>query len=513
MRTSHLLLALAALALANARSLAADANGYTAQYECRAGNPNCNVDVAGLGNRACDQTITPSIPWSAIDWSNDTICIAAGDHTAKGTLTLGSSGTAPSPKVLRYYRPSDNNDEPWQQGSNQARIRKLEIGNAKYWVIQRLTFSDTTGDSNIKLFNASNSILNRIYIYGSGSPVLVDISRQDNNVSDSNTIQNSVMVDATPTPGTDIIGLSVCNATNTRIVNNEIRNTGSHNVQVAECALGVAGTIIENNDLYVSPTYYTDCSGSLTPSGNCAASEAILSFKDSGSQNNPVRVIHNRIWGTRHNDSAVGGDGASGSAISPVGGGTTDSRWYLFQNNIIADSQNAFEWTTWGGASAYNHSVVGNLIYGIQPFHASTTSAAFWWGGTGTMDKTEFYFNTIVDAAALFSLGNNSDLDFRGNVIVNTGSSGGAAGSGTTSANNAYYNAPRFGDSSELDIVRSTAAESHNVQYCYWRKLRTSPERVCVQYAMPTAASPHAHAADPSTGSRPGIGVNDVPPL
>ena len=39
-------------------SFAADRNGYTAQYECRAGGPNCNVDVATYVAHACDQTIT-----------------------------------------------------------------------------------------------------------------------------------------------------------------------------------------------------------------------------------------------------------------------------------------------------------------------------------------------------------------------------------------------------------------------------------------------------------------------
>ena len=33
-------------------SFAADPNGYTAQYECRAGGQYCNVDVTALGSRA-----------------------------------------------------------------------------------------------------------------------------------------------------------------------------------------------------------------------------------------------------------------------------------------------------------------------------------------------------------------------------------------------------------------------------------------------------------------------------
>lgn len=85
---------------------APDINGYEAQYECRARNPNCDVDVDTLAQQSCQQTITtatvPTTDWSAIDWDNDVICIAAGDHSDRGILSLGSSGTSDRRKVLRY---------------------------------------------------------------------------------------------------------------------------------------------------------------------------------------------------------------------------------------------------------------------------------------------------------------------------------------------------------------------------------------------------------------------------
>ena len=45
-------------------AFAADLNGYTARYECRAGGPYCDLDVVALGTRPCDQIIAVSTPWS-----------------------------------------------------------------------------------------------------------------------------------------------------------------------------------------------------------------------------------------------------------------------------------------------------------------------------------------------------------------------------------------------------------------------------------------------------------------
>ena len=501
-----------------ATAYAADPNGYSARFECRSGGPVCNPDIVSFTAKPCDQVITsstsPTNNWNAIDWSRSVICIVPGDHTARGTLTIGSSGSPGAFKVLRYYRDGDNDDEPWNQSSqDRVRLFALDTNAERNWIIHRVSFQDSPGSAQLNIRDSSNIIVSRTYFSNmDGSAIAIVRSGSS---ADSNVVQNSVIRDGQHKRNFDVIGIDICNATNSRIVNNEIRNSGSHHIQISECGLGAQGTVIENNDLYFSNAVYTNCGGSFTTSGACAAGEAILSFKDSGTSANPIRVIHNRIWGARVNDLNACCTGASGSAISPVGGGTTDSRWYLFQNNIVADSQNAFEWTTWSGGSVFNHSIVGNLIYDIRPFHGSTTSAAFWWGGSGTVNNTEFYFNTVVDAASLFSLSKVSNLDFRSNISINTPSSGNAStDSGTESINNAYFNAATFSASGASgDIVRNTAAESGNTQYCYWRKLRTSPEKVCAQNAKPTSASPYFRAADPTTGQRRGIGINDVPSL
>ncbi len=51
--------------------------------------------------------------------------------------------------------------------------------------------------------------------------------------------------------------------------------------------------------------------------------------------------------------------------------------------------------------------------------------------------------------------------------------------------------------------------------YCFWRKLRTAPEQVCIPYAVPDVSAPEDGFCNSENmggvplGSRPGIGIND----
>ena len=145
---------------------AADSNGYSAQYECRAGGPNCNVDVAALAALPCDQIIktgtSPTNSWSAINWANNVICIEVGDHAGRGELSLGSSGAAGARKVLRGVTASGGvPSDPWSD-SARAAIQRLTTNDHDYWVISRLS-SDHNG-----------SDVYRMKVTGGSSHVIVD---------------------------------------------------------------------------------------------------------------------------------------------------------------------------------------------------------------------------------------------------------------------------------------------------------------------------------------------------
>lgn len=551
---------------------AADLNGYTAQYECRAGGPHCNVDVAALGKRACDQIITPSMPWSSVDWSNNTICLEAGDHTAKGTLTIPATanGTASNYKVLRYYRASDNDDDPWRQSdANRTKVTQVWV-NGSYWLIHRLTLPGYRGTSKERLSSrnqADNHIFNRLLVEGTGDGSNYYGYSQDctagkgyNNL----VVQNSVFRNLGPyAQDWEAIAVDLQCGTNLRAVNNEIYDWVSHPIQTGKNhpSPTLGGLVIENNDLYVTPALYTN-------GGRSAKTESTLSLKHVGTPNSPARVIHNRIWGTRNTDRTYCCTGEDGMAVTFY---QTDA-WTLLQNNIIFDAQKGIN------NVAPNVSFIGNLFYKIRRYDPGRNSVVFNWfnDATGsTPSNYEIYFNTVI-GAELYTLGNLSHdyQDIRANVFIDGGSAypftiratshadyNGFYGSvpftynGTstninhtlnTRQNNAYYEkgtvmrrttdldqctsendadcflyiALNSGTTAPSSPTYATALgdtfqdggvtwQAIRGPYAFYRKLRTNPERYVIPYARVHSSAPEAYRAPSNYGSRPGIGTND----
>lgn len=493
---------------------AADRNGYTAQYECRAGNANCNVDVAALRTRACGQIITTSMPWSSIDWSSNTICLEAGDHSWKGTLTIPSSasGAGSNYKVLRYYRRDDSGDEAWNQtAANRAKVRRIAISGADYWSIHRLTLD---GDG-----NRFGGLLDFLNDTGSNFNIADGLLIEDGNSNgvhvgagnNGNTIQNSVIRNCRYNRGNDYSGVEHDGGpSNTRTVNNEIYGCNK-GVYISEHV--AAGTVIENNDIYVPTSMYTDCDGNYNGTGPCSATETQLGTKNGGTSSNPVKIIHNRIWGNRATDMTVCCNGGGQGSLVFIGGQgpNTDpnrvgAKYTLFQNNVLMDAQFGVG-GYWSGVR--NNSYIGNIIYKIRQFNSKYPSLGI---NSGSGHQSEWYLNTIIDAHVWDTpsgpYGGN-DNDVRCNVVVN---SGGASkpGSGTQIENNAFFGAPPITTaSSSNDVVSANGSNSNNEEFCFYTKLLTGPERVCIPHALPTAASPHRGTCDATAELRRGIGISD----
>jgi hypothetical protein len=505
--------------------MAADINGYTAQYECRAGNPNCDVDVVGLTNRNCDQTISPSTPWSSINWSNKTICIAAGDHRSKGTLTIpaSASGSSGNYRVLRYFRSGDNNDEPWNQSAaDRAVLHSINLTGTNYWIIHRLTIDRNetrpagSGALGIKLGDdavaSEYNIINRVLIQKLDATG-VAIDRQ----SRGDVVQNSVIRTLVPYPNDQWVEhmcIDINHSTNAYIVNNELY----------DCDKGVSagdgsfadGAIVENNDIYLSLAGRTDCNGNYTSIGECSGyMENGISLKSSGSRGNPTQIIHNRMWGCRWGDSTVSqsGDCALISISANAQGGS--STYTVVKNNVLFDSDLGiwnYHGTGTAPANPHHNSFIGNLIYDIRnhrPSHPQELAGALMYRD---IDNSEYYLNTVVDATYWFvSQGYGTNNDVRCNVAINSGGQSGGVGSGTQFDNNAFYATPLFTTNQQTsnNIARSSVSDSANTDYCFSRKLRTAPEQFCIPHARSTAASPHYQACDKALGSRQDIGIND----
>ena len=566
-------------------AIAADLNGYTAQYECRAGNSNCNVDVATLTAQACHQTIAVGDAWSTINWSNNVICLANGDHTAKGTLALGSSGTSGTRKVLRYYRASDNDDEPWNMSdANKAKIYRIDSDNKAYWIIHRLNMqggsvfgSPVLQQEQVYIHNGSNNIiLNRMYF----TKFTADGSLGMVFIKDTTTqyiwVQNSVFWDPPPNGvgvGTDNWGVYIEGGTFHRIVNNEMRNNTGAFLPNITAGYQTDGSVFENNDAYVTSAYYTDCTGTFNVVGKCSATRGGMDFKSCGTAANPVKVIHNRIWGQRVTDinvaatSTSSGSGGTWSTDLPETNRQCD--YHIYQNNIIMNTQYGFLTTR---TNPNNNSAVGNLIYDIQDFNQNTTpitagesaGLSIYYG-----NQTEYYLNTIIGAKGKWAIfGGVIDLDLRCNVIIDSGAKSGTPGTGSVVDYNTYYGTPDSGEANKLGnyvlntranstayslgaIIRTTATPPANGTagdflykvttagisagstptytttlggtttdgtmvvtairgpYSFYRKLRTSAELTYIPYARAHSSAPESLFCPSTYAGRTGIGIGD----
>jgi parallel beta helix pectate lyase-like protein len=483
-----------------AHANAADANGYTARYECRAGGPNCNVDVAALAAQACQQTITPSTPWSSINWNNNVICIQAGDHTSKGTLTLQSSGSASQRKVLRYYRAGDNDDSPWNQGANQAKIQDITIDSTSYWIVHRLATVGTGGYEHIKLRDgSSNNIINRVLSENSRVQGLL-ITNNSNN----NTFQNSVIRNSQKIYGVSVYGISIGESSDAHVVNSEVYDIAGHLLQFYQTSIPSPGAVLENNDFYTNSSMRTDCNGNYTTSGNCVVAEPSVSIKTDGTQAKPIQIIKNRFWGARRTDTTLccDGGGEDGGLVNVVAGAQS-ADWIAIKENVLLDAQSGISYYPSGSTRT---SVIGNVVSKIKRYHSSFGTGAI---AMGYADRAEMYLNTIVDSDIWTSL-SGSNGDIRCNVVINSGAASGSLGSGTQVDYNAFYQTPAsYSQSSSNTISMSTTADARSGDFCFQRKLQTGAETMCIANAKPTSVSPHYRACDATLGSRSSIGLND----
>ena len=553
-------------------SFAADLNGYTAQYECRAGGPNCNVDVATLTAAACAQTITTADSEATIESKLNTgsspICVTNGDYTAKGQIDITASGTSGAYRVMRYFRASDNDDEPWNQsGANQAIFKRIMISGS-FWIIHRITINRNDGAASESLSGSADNILSRVLMQNStGWHFAMKGARI--------TVQNSVIRKTGDNfnAGSDEHCLSYSVGTiDSHVVNNEIYDCTGDGMQ-AQNGAGAVGMVVENNDFYVSPDYYSDGNGNLTPSGTEACAENALDIKRPGAiATNPAKIIHNRFWGFKRTDSLCGGTGSAGEAIIVHGDLTGASDYVLVQNNIFMDSPRALGMDA---EDAANVSFIGNIGYNMRQTGSGT--GAFFSMSDAT--NSEFYLNSLVIAEDAWGYVNGSNNDIRCNVIIDSPPHGSGPRSGVQVDFNVYYGVSGTKiDTKKIDKTLNTRANStaytkgdiirtstnpttactatnnssacflylvttpgtsasSNPGYCntlgctqqdgmmqvrairgpytFFRKLRTSPESYTIPYVRvyasttnPLENSPDAFTCPSDYNTRPGIGIN-----
>ena len=341
---------------------------------------------------ACDEEaliIDDTSDLGQVDWqAYDVFCLLPGDYTTWGDLLIEDvNGTAVQPKVLRYYDPANANPPHpvvrADSSGQEAVLLQFELKRSNYWIIDGITIRNSPDDNRVS--DSSNNIFNRILVEG-GDGHLLRIERD----SDNNVVQNSVLRNQSAaalqndqvclilyTQDWDHIGLEI---ENTRIIHNEIY----------DCAAGIAllkapaerpayypGTIVANNDIYISNKLYTDCLGNPDPNGACACAEngidvkATIQDEDLMSSETWVRIINNNMWGFRHTDDTLDGQGNRMCATGEQGPAIRShdaSQSLVIQGNIIMNSAVGI-----GGSGAEtsdpplsSHFMVNNLIYNIH---------------------------------------------------------------------------------------------------------------------------------------------------
>ncbi|MBW2456616.1 MAG: hypothetical protein JRI68_19010, partial [Deltaproteobacteria bacterium] len=286
----------------------------------------------------------------------------------------------------------------------------------------------------------------------------------------------------------------------TRIVNNEIVDF-TDSIQLyrpnnATHAIDFGGTIIDENDLYLTDAIYSDCNGNLEPQGDCACAENAVDIKSAGTgSNNIVQVSNNRMWGFKDTDTACGGTGSWGPAAVIHQG----SEYSLFQANKIWSCARGLSFTS------SRHSVIDNVIYAIDNPYADQG-----YGLVLNGSSSEAYRNIIIDVRN-WSTVTGADTDFRCNALLDAGNPGGTPGAGITADYNWYFNAGQLALPGDHDIVAAQASDAFHEDLCFWARRWTGPEQICIPRGAISGSSPHAGLCDPNLGSRPDVGIHDQP--
>ncbi len=473
----------------------------------------------------CDVIVTQSNFMTTLAQLNDptkyVFCVQPGDYRAAGELLLTASGSQSRRRSLRFdahdgKRAAINRPE-------RAIFESLRI-TGLWWVIQGLTIQPRNGSTAwfVTILGGDHNILDGNLIDGiEHVPLLatqnaVVVAAHNGNRAIFNSIQGNVIRNGNQTrrPG-DYEGVVIAWGNTTaenndynKILDNEIYDWGDgiavagHTSNCSEPGIQ-HGTVIDGNDIYLTEAKRIDCdTGAPDADGECACAENGIDLKlDPGS--NPAgwtRVTNNRLWGFRPTSAsqACGGSGANGQAITA---GNFCSAHVFVANNVIHDS-------TQGIVASRDWIVAGNLVSETRMSNGLTwSSVAIFPMPNAT--RIDIQFNTIVGVDSAYD-NQAPNTDTRCNVVIeNLGLRGAtpANPSNSTLYNYLYQSSPE-NFTGVSNVYWPLAHQSHNADYCFWRRRWTGPELACIPLGSTTATSPQVAAVtscDPQIGADFGI--------
>jgi hypothetical protein len=424
-------------------------------------------------------------------------CIANGDYRSAGLIHLTRSGSASAPRIIR---PLDNwpggIDNVVQLPSNRrVLLHRLELESASHWIIDGMAIVNQDRSSNLSnrtvqmLYDASDNILHRSLI--EGGRIGFRMLRSHRNTLQHNVVRRTILVSNSDSNCINIEGDAGQNIRGNRVVSNEAYDcTDSLQLVALSHNNGVRfpGTVIANNDFYLTSAVYTDCNGNRDPNGRCSAAEGRLDIKGGGTgsgNSDNVRVLRNRIWGARVTDPTLGGS-SWGSGISLCCG--SDIAHVVIEDNSVFDSDRGISVS---GGNTRSISVNNNRLIRIGSGRQNTGHAMLSLNGTS---NTQWRHN-IVYHAQTWGLFQGSGHVLRCNAILDA--PGSIVNSGINVGSNYYYGdayPPAGYTASASDHLGRSVSQSGHASYCFNRKRLSGSEQVCLPYAAVGQGSPHRNA-------------------
>lgn len=441
------------------------------------------------------QFISSNTDWSKINDSSKSIfCVKPGDYRSAGKITLSADGSS----AKRRYIVLDNGNDTHPaklETSEQANVWLSFDNGGSYWVIDRISSLSVDTGSAEKLYRfyggASNNILNRLHITD-----LKDHGIAFYHGCDNNTIQNSRIADMSlGGRQRDRVAILLSNSItdgsttlNTKIINNEIVNACDA-IQLTRADDGTytnvnfAGTIIDNNLLWITPDIYTD-------EEHAWAENAIDLKAGSKDTANPVVITNNKMWGFRHNSSGSG----QGKAVT-IHFGVPN---LVFENNYIMDSEWGISLSTSRDNDipypAMNALFKHNVFYKVnKTVDGDTPYVMFSYACNNIRIEENVWVGSLTGYAMRFE-NNSGDTTFKNNVLISSGQT--AHVSGVLEASGNYYYDTSNGIKGTGDISYANASDAKMGDYTFNYDLFTNnPKQITLVGVVTTSLSPHANLA------------------
>ncbi len=305
------------------------------------------VDVSSDLARPCDFTISTSEDWGHVNDSQyEVICVSPGDYTSVSTVSLTAAGSPVARRVLRLEPLSLQGHPILLPEPAQAWVPRLRLNGATHWLIDGLSFRYPTG-LQIEIVNgSSDNVINRLNMYGGIDAMVQYLDFRGECNCHRNTVQNSVFGGVSYTADTVCVTLNgfgvYAQMHDNHIVQNEFINCNDAAQIVTDAGNpsgNFEGTIIDQNDMYLTPEYYVDCTtGQLDPTGWCTCAENAVDLKaGSDNPNNPVVISNNRMYGFR--DTMEGGVcGTDSSAWGTAADAHFGVKNLVVRGNLIYDA-------------------------------------------------------------------------------------------------------------------------------------------------------------------------------